>query len=67
MANPRSRQRNSSSTDAVQEGSGSVPIKKNYADKAPLTLHPLQFDQAIRAALSAGKMPKPDKKPKRLK
>jgi hypothetical protein len=32
--------------------------KKNDGDKTPLTLHPLQFDEALRAAFAAGRMPK---------
>jgi hypothetical protein len=64
MTIPRDRSPDNTSADPVQGGDGNVPKEKNDGDKPPLTLHPLQFEDAIRAALSTGVAPKKERKPR---
>jgi hypothetical protein len=48
-----------SAQDRREQKNGMIPNDGNRRDqKVPLTLHPLSFEDAVRGALSTGRMPK---------
>jgi hypothetical protein len=48
----------------IQGEVGNDPDKKNGVDKSRMSLYPLEFDDAVRAALSTGVPPKKRKRKK---
>jgi hypothetical protein len=64
MATPRNRTRDKDGDPMIQGEVGNDPDKKNGVDKSRMSLYPLEFDDAVRAALSTGVPPKKRKRKK---